>query len=181
MNNIILFFCKIIGRVYIFHAVKYRAEARNVVYNYILQNNKINLLKRLWQRNPVKVDGGWKLSGGPHEGYGIIGYVKYRKITKYQFYKAVFLCWGWLDDDSNQDTTDFGYIESIRNGDRKNDLVGWLYGDHLRALDLSHTKFGNSFDLGDYRANDPFYDKIACKVWNDRNTAMNFQYLFSNY
>jgi hypothetical protein len=102
----------------------------------------------------------------------------------------VFFIWGWLDDDSNQDTTDTGYLRELITGYRwkagkqtDEKVYRWhsIFRPWLKKINLDSIVYGNAFDLGDNRAVHPFYNWVATLVWNDRNTAMNFQYLWGNY
>jgi len=189
MKQIIyIIFGKTLGKFWVFAAIPFRAYARSVVYNYVLQNDLP--LKRLRERFPVWL--GTALQGGGLRGrwalrdvHGLAahhlteGHIEYRRVTKLRFYAVVFLIWGWLDDDSNQDTTDTGYIKTLLSGQRKS----WhrIFNPALRKIDLDGAVYGNSFDLGDVRGQHPFFNWAAAFVWNERNTAMNFQYLFFNY
>lgn len=181
---IYLIFAKTLGKVWIFAAIPFRVYARSVVYNYVLQNDLP--LKRLRERNPEKKWAAvsqayyWSLQD-VHELFvnkSPAGYVFIRNVSKLKFYLVVFFIWGWLDDDSNQDTTDTGYIKTLLTGERKS----WhrIFNPWLRKMDLG-VVYGNSFDLGDVRAQYPVFNWAAALVWNERNTAMNFQYLFWNY
>lgn len=181
-----LIFCKTFGKVWIFAVLPFRGYARNIVYNYVLQNNLP--LKRLYERNPLFLGHtvtdvpGWILEdihGLSNQPEKLTGFIKLRHVNRLQFYLVVFLIWGWLDDDSNQDTTDTGYIRTLITGERKS----WhsIFNPWLRKIDLDKAVFGNSFDLGDVRAQYPFFNWAATAVWNDRNTALNFAYLFFDY
>jgi len=183
MNNITLGIIKFIGLVAIWWAIPFRAYARSVVYNYVLENNKTNQLSRLWQRDPKEFQfeghGYWRLHDIVHN-VGKNGYIKYRKVNKFQFWFILITVWIWLDDDSNHDTTDLGYIESWYTGERKNSRGAPL----VRKL-IGNTKygpvFGNSFDLGDIRAEHPYFNFWCTFFWNLRNLSMNYQYMFRGY
>jgi len=208
MSNILIFIAKVIGKVWIFAAVPFRTYARNYVYNYVLQNNLP--LKRLYERSPKynAVLRGWELQD--IHGVGRKGYIARREVNKFQFYLIVFFVWGWLDDDSNQDTTDTGYIKTLVSDDpdlmwywdrpvvairelvaklRKKEVIPkyttwrWhrIFKYQLRKVNISDVVYGNSFDLGDWRSEMPFYNFWCTLVWNDRNTGMNFQYLWMDY
>ena len=181
-----MIFGKTLGKFWVFAAIPFRAYARNVVYNYVLQNDLP--LKRLMERNPsgdeegpMTQGGRWDLDDihGLSNHHDLKGFIKYRDVNKLQFYLVVFFIWGWLDDDSNQDTTDIGYIKTLLSGERKS----WhrIFTPALRKIDSTDAVYGNSFDLGDVRGQHPFYNWAATFVWNERNTAMNFQYLFCDY
>lgn len=184
MKNIILFLVKIIGLVWVFPCIPFRAYARSIVYNYILQNQKKHLLGRLWERDPVLTvkDGctGYILHDVVHD-VGREGFVKCRKVNALKFYLVVIFIWMWLDDDANHDTTDLGYISSWFIGERRNrtfaKVVNWLTGNIVPGEHL----FGNSFDLGDYRDIKPFFNFWCTFFWNVRNTGMNYQYLWMGY
>ena len=131
-----------------------RSYTRNVVHNYVLQNN-IHLL-RLWERNP-KLDDGVYFLEDIHEVrenniLDIFGYIKYRKISKIEYYIARFF-WKWVDDDSNHDT--------MSGGDRTSE--GMVYG--------------NAFDLGDARASHPEFEWKESFDWFKRNTGYNSNYM----
>jgi hypothetical protein len=81
------------------------------------------------------------------------GVIKYRKISLLEYYFSLFVLWGWVDDDSNYDTYD---------GVSSEDKV----------------MYGNAFDLGDARAKYPLFNFKRSSLWNIRNTAYNFNYLF---
>jgi len=124
-------------------------------------------------------------------GIGQNGIVSYRKTNTLFFWLIVLFIYGWLDDDANEDTTDAGYINSITQGPKsyhnlKIDRTGFLQSPDimiarhfLPKFKKGDIQYGNSFDLGDCRK--PFYNFWCTFVWNNRNTAMNFQYLFKNY
>lgn len=174
---------KILGKVWIFAAIPFRGYARSVVYNYVLQNDLP--LKRLRERNP-QWDwnrNGWSLDdihGVSNQAVKINGYIEKRhyRVSKLHFYLVVIFIYGFLDDDSNHDTTDIGYIKTLLSGERKS----WhrIFNPWLRKMNLD-VVYGNSFDLGDVRAKYPVFNWAATFVWNDRNTAMNFQYLLFDY
>lgn len=177
-----LIICKPLGRFWIFFALPFRGYARNVVYNYVLQNGLP--LKRLREREPRLLPdvSGWALRdihGLANQPEKLHGFIAYRKVTKLQFYLVVFLIWGWLDDDSNQDTTDTGYIRTLITGERKS----WhtIFNPILRKIDMGKVVYGCAFDLGDVRAQHPFQNWASTWVWTDRNSAMCFQYLFFGY
>lgn len=130
-----------------------RSYTRNVVHNYALQNN-IHL-PRLWERNP-KLDDGVYFLEDIHEVrenniLDIFGYIKYRKISKIEYYIARFF-WKWIDDDSNHDT--------MSGGDRTSE--GMVYG--------------NAFDLGDARASHPEFEWKESFLWFIRNIGYNSNY-----
>jgi len=184
INIYLYLFAKWFGKVWVFACIPFRAWARSYVYNHVLQNKLP--LKRLYERNPTwgNYNGeGWTLDNIHHlDEFNTItvrGFIRYRKTNKWVFYFIVWVIWGWLDDDSNQDTTDTGYIKTLLDGSRKSWHI--IFRPWLRKVDTTRIVYGNGFDLGDVRAEYPFYDFFATFVWNDRNTSQNLQYLFLNY
>lgn len=158
---------KPVGLVWFYAAVPFRKYARNVVYNYVLQNGVY--LKRLLERpidttttghTPYKI-------GAYHGTQG--GYINYRQISKVEYCLVYWLIWGWLDDDSNEDTFDKGHIDTILRGER----LLWFPGEYLE--DVPEVQYGNSFDLGDAR--EPTFHFWASTLWLWRNTAYNFKYM----
>ncbi len=175
-------FRKVFGLVWYYVAVPFRAYARNVVYNYVLQNRVY--LKRLWER-PLngRVPGHFKLDGVEIFCYVIDafhgtegGYIKYRKIHPVEYHLVYWVLWGWLDDDANQDTTDKGYVRSIVEGERLAVLPRQICVELKKDL-TEFDIFGNSFDLGDRRAEHPIFEFWSSTLWNVRNTAYNFKYM----
>ena len=176
---------KTIGKVWVFVVMPFRGHARNVAHNGILQFNLP--CKRLRERNPIihwnpdyQLHDGWTLDDvhGLASHQSPEGFITYRPVSKLYFYLVVFFIWGWLDDDANQDTTDTGYIRTLITGERKS----WhrIFNPWLRKMNLD-VVYGNAFDLGDERAKHPVFNWAAAFVWNDINTAQNFQYMFFDY
>lgn len=153
---------KPLGLIMIWPAIPFRAYARNVVYNYVLQQGDKTRLPRLWQRKPISDGLGWTLQD--MHAVGRNGYVHghARIISRIHYLAVVFLIWGWLDDDSNEDTTDWYHIKRT----------------HPKCIEgVEYPTYGNTFDLGDVRASWPFFKPCATLLWTLRNSAMNFQYL----
>ncbi len=145
---------KVIGVPMFYLLLPFRAYARNRVYNYVLQNNVY--LKRLEERD-------YKLDNGVYYPTNISkknfklkndGYIKYKKVSFLEYCLALFI-WVWFDDDSNYDTHDGN--ESIETLDKP---------------------FGNTFDLGDLRAEYPIVDGMKTFKWICRNTFYNANYMF---
>ena len=145
---------KIIGVPMFYLLLPFRAYARNRVYNYVLQNNVY--LKRLEERD-------YKLDNGVYYPTNISkksfklknnGYIKYKKVSFLEYCLALFI-WVWFDDDSNYDTHDGN--------------------ETLETLDKP---FGNTFDLGDLRAEYPIVDGMKTFKWICRNTFYNANYMF---
>lgn len=63
--------------------------------------------------------------------------------------------WVWFDDDSNYDTH-----------------------DRKPEVETDVKPFGNTFDLGDMRANYPVTNLQRTFLWVTRNTFYNFNYMF---
>lgn len=167
--DILYFPVKVLGFFMVWQALPRREKARAKVQAYVLGRNKTGWLKRLWERQPLW-DGseGWWLdpSAVGHSAAGP-GYVAYMEVSTLDFYWTVLTTWGWLDDDANEDTTDWRHVERT----------------HPKCLEgVEKPKFGNSFDLGMIRGQYPFCKKCAVFWWTCmRNLAMNFQYLWRNY
>lgn len=145
---------KVIGVPMFYLLLPFRAYARNRVYNYVLQNNIY--LKRLEERD-------YKLDNGVYYPTNISkksfklkndGYIKYKKVSFLEYYLALFI-WVWFDDDSNYDTHD---------GNESEETV--------------IKPFGNTFDLGDLRAEYPIVDGMKTFKWICRNSFYNFNYMF---
>lgn len=162
-----------------FHLVRhFRRYARNTVYNYVIQNKVY--LKRLLERPLIKVPGHFLINGKETFCYKIDsyhnsegGYIKYRHITSIEYYFALWFIWIWIDDDSNHDTMDKGFIEKIISGKHMSFLhESWK--EKLKAIKFK--RHGNSFDMGDNM--DEEFHWLGSTLWNIRNTAYNFNYMF---
>lgn len=172
MLQLFTVFRKVFGLVWYYFVVPFRSYARNVVYNYVLQNG--TYLRRLLERHPhISADNTHYIIDPYHGAEG--GIIKYRKISKVEYYLVFWLIWGWVDDDSNNDTYDRGYIESIVKRERMTWLPEWFVSK-LKVELQEESQFGNSFDLGDSRV--PDFRPLSATLWNIRNTAYNFQYIF---
>jgi len=189
LRDILIGVAKVWGLWWVFVAIPFRGWARRVVYNYVLQNNRRDCLGRLWERRPVKAHcrdavAGWALHRYPpgHAAPSHIGRVCRRDVPTWLFYFVVLLIWGWLDDDANEDTTSRGFIDSFKpGGERESNWQVKVFGRLLTGIDMSGVVYGNAFDLGDVRARYPYFNPVATLLWNARNSAMNFQYLWSAY
>lgn len=171
--NILLFtvFRKVFGLVWYFVAVPFRGYARNVVYNYALENNVY--IKRLLERPLTRTRIDWQIAPF-HGSEG--GYIKDNIITACEYYFVYWFIWGWLDDDSNQDTYAEGYNTTLINRER----LTWLPEFIINSLKKTNDKsvlFGNTFDIGDKRAEHPAFSFWASCLWTVRNTAYNFKYV----
>ena len=173
---------KFLGLFVYWLVVPFRAYARSVVHNYALDKSNPVYIRRLNERKPewIAQRNGWVLHDVHYVGYD--GFVKHRKVSAIEFWLVVFLLWGWVDDDSNEDTYSAGHCSRYTevghvNGDLTKSIMGRLFKKQfVKAIDES--TYGNSFDLGDMRAEQPCFNFIAALVWNTRNTAYNFYYLF---
>lgn len=164
----------------------FRAWSRSIMYNAVLQKGWY--LKRLKERDYKTVDvEHWHLRGWTSQRHG--GFIQYRKVNWLQIIVA-FSLWMWQDDDSNEDTTDAGYCNSISIGgsgwrangvDRSKGILNFLYGKLLPKYNEGDVQFGNTFDLGDIRAKAPYYNFWANWVWTRRNRAMNMKYFLFDY
>ena len=145
---------KIIGVPMFYLLLPFRAYARNRVYNYVLKNNVY--LKRLEERE-YKLSGfGYAITKASHKKFRLngLGFIEYKKVSFLEYCLALFI-WVWFDDDSNYDTHDGN--------------------ESLETLDKP---FGNTFDLGDLRAEYPIVDGMKTFKWICRNTFYNANYMF---
>lgn len=145
---------KVVGVPMFYLLLPFRAYARNRVYNYVLQNNVY--LKRLEERE-YKLSGfGYAITKASHKNFRLngLGFIEYKKVSFLEYYLALFI-WIWFDDDSNYDTHDG--IETNETIDKP---------------------FGNTFDLGDLRAEYPIIDGMKTFKWICRNSFYNFNYMF---
>lgn len=145
---------KIIGVPIFYILLPFRAYARNRVYNYVLQNDIY--LPRLLERKYELENGVYYPTNISKKNFKFKynGYIKYKKVSKLEYYLALFI-WIWFDDDSNYDTHD---------------------GTPAEETDLK--PFGNTFDLGDLRGKYPIINGMKTFKWIARNTFYNFNYMF---
>lgn len=154
---------KPLGLVWIYVAIPFRKYARNTVYNYVLQNGIY--LPRLLER-PMEVHADYWMILPYHRTDG--GYIKKRKVSWIEYKLVYWLIWGWLDDDSNEDTYAWKHTQKLRGE--------WEW--FAKATEgLEQPYYGNSFDLGDKRAEYPAYNFWTTTAWTWRNTAYNFRYM----
>ena len=145
---------KVVGVPMFYLLLPFRAYARNRVYNYVLQNNVY--LKRLEERE-YKLSGfGYAITKASHKKFRLngLGFIEYKKVSFLEYCLALFI-WVWFDDDSNYDTHDG--VETNETFDKP---------------------FGNTFDLGDLRAEYPIVDGMKTFKWICRNTFYNANYMF---
>jgi len=173
--GILLFtlFRKVFGLAWFWVIVWFRKYARNVVYNYKLQNNL--WLKRLKERPIVDEVSHYRIQ--PFHGADG-GYITKRGVSKMEYLFTYWFIWGWLDDDSNYDTCDLGFIEKVLTGEHPKPLTVKLFGKYLRGSvqKMKSGLYGNTFDIGDTRSKDPMLFFWASWLWLVRNTAYNFKY-----
>ena len=165
-------FRKYFGLIWFWVALPFRKYARSVVYNYVLQNSVY--LKRLLERPIIPIMGGGWVIRPYHGSEG--GYVEYRKVSWLEYKLVYWVIWGWLDDDSNQDTYAKGYNKTLFSGER----MKWLPSFITKRLEAEYDKdvvFGNSFDLGDRRGENAAFEFWSSYLWTIRNTAYNFKYM----
>jgi len=156
---------KVVGMIWYWFVVWLRGPARSVVYNYVLQNDIY--LARLLSRSPKWDDDrkGWVLTGYPwHTTRN--GFIAYRKVSKTQYLFWYWVVWGWLDDDSTNDT----YCSKKFFREYK-DIKGYSWVDEIPVT----SDDGNSFDLGDEL--EPCFSVRPAFWWTLRNTAYNFKYV----
>jgi len=136
------------------------------MYNYILSNGLY--LERLLER-PIREESDRWIIEPYHNTEG--GYIQKRKHKvswlEYQF--NLWFVWGWLDDDANEDTYDYNHC--------KNSVDSFPNKYICKDKFLGEKPFyGNTFDLGDKRAEYPSFKFFPALVWNFRNSAYNFKY-----
>ena len=158
LRYVLILFLKLVGKVVgvpmFYLLLPFRAYARNRVYNYVLQNDIY--LKRLEERE-YKLSGfGYAITKASHKKFRLngLGFIEYKKVSFLEYCLALFI-WVWFDDDSNYDTHDG--IETNETLDKP---------------------FGNTFDLGDLRAEYPIVDGMKTFKWICRNSYYNFGYMF---
>lgn len=152
--------------------IPFRGYARNVIYNYVLQNDIY--LQRLLER-PIERESRSYYKIEPYHGT-LGGFISYRKISYIEYKLVYWFIWGWLDDDSNEDTYDKGYNKTIISGERLSFIGSGIKADLQRDIDKVKV-FGNSFDLGDKRSEYPLFGFWSALLWSIRNTAYNFKYM----
>lgn len=171
---------KVIGLVWYWFVVPFRRYSRSVVHSYCLSELNDTRIKRLDERRPEwsTERQGWILHPYGYHAHmiGHTGFVKKRKVSKLKFWLVVFLLWGWIDDDSVCDTFDDGHNRRYINGDLKRHPMAIIFRPDLIVANESQF-YGNAFDLGDFRSENPQFFAASSLIWNTRNTAYNFNYL----
>jgi len=162
---------KVWGLVWFYVVVRFREDSRSIHYNYVLQNPTKAKLPRLTVR-PIKARPyGWQIE--PFHGTEVGGYIRYEPVNWLMFQLNYWLVYGWLDDDANHDTYDRGHLQRLI---KENKLPKWVLKRLQKTVDES-LLYGNSFDLGDRRAEFPSeVFSLATFMWNWRNTGYNFSY-----
>ncbi len=118
----------------------FRAKARNIVYNYMLQNDK-----PIWQINNY-------LYSEKFDGYITeIGYVQYTEVSYIKYLWWKWTVWIWLDDDCENDTYNINVINK-KSWYKTNKSY---FGKILLNNTLGYELFGTAFALGDNRADKP--------------------------
>jgi len=172
-------FRKLTGLIMVWFTLPFRSYARNTIYSYHLENDIF--LKRLWERRPKKVVTGlWELTWSPHPVKANTRFIHTRKVSIVEYYLVLWLLWGWLDDDANEDTYDKGFNQTIINHKRKKWIPNFIINKLQKAVDKAKVcpVEGNSFDLGDTRGYYPLFEFWSTLLWTNRNTAYNFNYKF---
>lgn len=165
-------FNKLFGLVWPYAVVWFRGWARGIVHSYTLENGFA--CKRLMERIPEWDGYGWVL----HDVHGVgrNGYIGKRDVSWLKYIVAKHVVWKWLDDDSNEDTFARGHSLEYISGKRR-----WpVFNDWLIARlkkEVEGTTYGNTFDLGDYRAESPNFGLMSMLIWNTRNVVQNAAYL----
>lgn len=155
-------FRKPIGLVWIYIALPFRGYANNTVFNYALKNGVY--LQRLLERPIQEHTDCYKIL--PYHGTQG-GYIKKRQVSWLEYKLVYWFIWGWLDADSNHDTFDYNHTKKLKKE--------WKWFDDV-TIGLEEPFYGNSFDLGDKRAEYPSFNFWATTAWTWRNTAYNFRY-----
>lgn len=161
--------------IFVFVAIPFRKYLRNAVYNWHIQNDV--KLKRLFERTPTPVDGGYSLKGWHTKD---VGFIKKRNVSNIEYYLILPL-WLVLDDDCNEDTYDATYNKTIVKKER----LDWLPASLTKKLETAYLKSldckikGNAFDLGDRRSECPLFEFWSTLLWSIRNPAYNFNYKFN--
>lgn len=159
-------------------AYLFRGYSTNVVFNYCLQNNiYLPRLKEI----------GWyfveeeSMYRPTRKKYGIIdnGYLRYRKISKLEYYLVMWFLWKWVDNDTNNDTTDKNLImEKVINKESYAWFPEWMRNivrKEKHRLE-SDGQYGNAWYLGDARKRE--WHWISSILWIIRNTCYNYNYMF---
>ncbi len=168
----ITLFNKLFGMVWPFAIVWARAWARGVVHSYTLEHGFA--CKRLMERSPKWDGNGWVLQD--IHNVGRTGYIGKRDVSWIEYQLAKHIVWKWLDDDSNEDTFAKGHSLQYINGERRWPIFNdWLVS--VLAKEVANTTYGNTFDLGDKRADNPNFRLMSMLIWNTRNVAQNAAYL----
>jgi len=167
---------KIIGVPVTLIVAPFRGWANNVVFNYALQNKDV-YIKRLSER-PItlnQISGNWDI--GPYHGTDG-GYIRYRKISKIEYIIAYWCVFGWMDQDSNYDTFCNTYNQTIIDGERMTWLPQYIIDRLTEDNEVCrNTIYGNTFDLGDKRADYSVFRFWSVLLWSIRNTAYGFKYM----
>lgn len=165
---------KVVAVIMFWAVVWFREPARNAVYNYILSNER--WLKRLYERHPVSSETLWLLQSTRFELTGEVTKNDIRWITFQFWYWCV---WIWVDDDSNYDTTDLGFLKKVASGEHY-PVLGKPFRKYItKQVEYieSNVLFGNTFELGDLRGGKNAYLNFVCStLWTLRNSAYNAKY-----
>lgn len=173
-------YCFVLLIVYVNIIIAYltRDYSTNVVFNYVLEN-KIHLprLKEIgWVFCPDE-----KLYKPTLKKNGIIteGYLKYRKISKLEYYLVMWFLWKWVDNDTNNDTTDKHLImDKVINKESYPSFPEWVRNIVRKERSRLETygQYGNAWYIGDARKREWYW--ISSILWLIRNTCYNYNYMF---
>lgn len=143
----------------------------NAVFNYCLQNDihlpRLNEIK--WYYD--------KATNCYFNNVNGAGYIKYRKISKIEFIFA-FLLWLWVDNDSENDTTDQGIImDRIISKKTHKWMPEFLRNIVKKEKEKAVTKgfIGKAWSYGDARKSEWYW--ISSIFWLFRNTAYGYNYM----
>lgn len=161
----ILFISRLVGIISIvwYWIIKdYRGKARNIVYNYNLNNKK-----GMWQLADYvwgEEYGGWLSKRGN---------IKYVKVNYLQYLWWKWLVWIWLDDTCENDTFNIVNINSkswyITNKS--------FFGKILLRNTLSYKIAGTAFELGDKRIDNPA-DSVVNEIHHLYTSDSNFDHMY---
>lgn len=145
---------KIIGVPMFYLLLPLRFYVTNRVFNYVLQND-IHL-PRLIKKQYVLVGDKYIPQVKSYKEFILKdeGYIAYKKVSMVEYYFALCI-WIWFDNDSNYDTH-----------------------DGIPEEETPEKPFGNTWDLGDKRAEYPIVDGTKTFKWVLRNSFYNANYMF---
>ena len=151
---------------------KIRRYTTNRVFNYVLQNNVY--LPRLQEI-------GWYYDSKTNcylNNTHKEGYIKYKKVSKIEYYFALSF-WIWIDNDSSRDTTSnglvFNRILTKQTWSFMPDIFRKIVAKEKAKSD-SINNLGKAWIMGDNVKSEWYW--ISSTIWLFRNTAYGFNYMF---